>query len=61
MAITGAPRVAKGMVLIGSAGAEYFTRGYLAAFDAQSGDTVRAVAFAPAGKFTSAIAEKKIS
>ena len=38
MAITGAPRVAKGMVLIGSAGAEYFTRGYLAAFDAQSGD-----------------------
>ncbi len=37
MAITGAPRVVKGMVLIGSAGAEYFTRGYLAAFDAESG------------------------
>ncbi len=37
MAITGAPRIVKGMVLIGSAGAEYFTRGYLAAFDAQTG------------------------
>lgn len=38
MAITGAPRIAKGMVLIGSAGAEYFTRGYLAAFDAGTGE-----------------------
>ena len=38
MAITGAPRVVKGKVLIGSAGAEYFTRGYLAAFDAATGD-----------------------
>ncbi len=38
MAITGAPRIVKGRVLIGSAGAEYFTRGYLAAFDAQTGD-----------------------
>ncbi|MAY19527.1 MAG: PQQ-dependent dehydrogenase, methanol/ethanol family [Erythrobacteraceae bacterium] len=38
MAITGAPRIAKGMVLIGSAGAEYFTRGYIASFDAQTGD-----------------------
>lgn len=38
MAITGAPRIVKGMVLIGSAGAEYFTRGYIAAFDAQTGD-----------------------
>ncbi len=37
MAITGAPRIVKGMVLIGSAGSEYFTRGYLAAFDAQTG------------------------
>lgn len=40
MAITGAPRVVKGKVLIGSAGAEYFTRGYLAAFDAETGDQV---------------------
>ncbi|MBX7494326.1 PQQ-dependent dehydrogenase, methanol/ethanol family [Qipengyuania sp. 6B39] len=38
MAITGAPRIVKGRVLIGSAGAEYFTRGYLAAFDAQTGN-----------------------
>jgi quinohemoprotein ethanol dehydrogenase len=38
MAITGAPRIVKGRVLIGSAGSEYFTRGYLAAFDAQTGD-----------------------
>ncbi|MCA0909816.1 PQQ-dependent dehydrogenase, methanol/ethanol family [Qipengyuania gaetbuli] len=38
MAITGAPRIVKGRVLIGSAGAEYFTRGYLAAFDANTGD-----------------------
>ena len=39
-AITGAPRIAKGMVLIGSAGSEYFSRGYLAAYDAQTGDVV---------------------
>lgn len=37
-AITGAPRIAKGKVLIGSAGSEYRARGYLAAFDAQTGD-----------------------
>ncbi|MEY2943993.1 MAG: hypothetical protein RLY97_2007 [Pseudomonadota bacterium] len=37
MAITGAPRIVKGRVLIGAAGGEYITRGYLAAFDAESG------------------------
>ena len=37
-AITGAPRIAKGKVLIGSAGSEYRARGYIAAFDAQTGD-----------------------
>ncbi len=37
MAITGAPRIVKGKVLIGSAGAEFITRGYLAAFDAETG------------------------
>jgi quinohemoprotein ethanol dehydrogenase len=37
MTITGAPRVVKGKVLIGSAGAEYITRGYLAAYDAETG------------------------
>jgi alcohol dehydrogenase (cytochrome c)/quinohemoprotein ethanol dehydrogenase len=35
--ITGAPRVAKGKVFIGSAGAEYRARGYLAAFDSETG------------------------
>ena len=38
MTITGAPRIVKGKVLIGSAGAEYITRGYLAAFDAETGN-----------------------
>ncbi len=37
MAITGAPRIVKGKVLIGSAGSEFITRGYLAAFDAETG------------------------
>ncbi|HUQ13643.1 MAG TPA: PQQ-dependent dehydrogenase, methanol/ethanol family, partial [Novosphingobium sp.] len=38
MAITGAPRIVKGRVLIGAAGSEYFTRGYLAAYDADTGN-----------------------
>jgi PQQ-dependent dehydrogenase (methanol/ethanol family) len=37
-AITGYPRIAKGMVLIGNAGAEYGVRGYITAYDAQSGE-----------------------
>lgn len=36
-AITGAPRIAKGKVLIGNAGAEYRARGSLAAFDPDTG------------------------
>jgi quinohemoprotein ethanol dehydrogenase len=39
-AITGAPRIAGGLVLIGSAGAEYRARGYIAAFDAETGKEV---------------------
>ncbi|WP_346286761.1 PQQ-dependent dehydrogenase, methanol/ethanol family [Zoogloea sp.] len=35
--ITGAPRVVKGRVLIGNGGAEYGVRGYLSAYDADSG------------------------
>jgi quinohemoprotein ethanol dehydrogenase len=35
--ITGAPRIAKGMVLIGNGGAEYPVRGYLSAYDAETG------------------------
>jgi quinohemoprotein ethanol dehydrogenase len=37
-AITGAPRIAKGKVLIGSAGAEYKARGYIAAYDHATGE-----------------------
>lgn len=35
--ITGAPRVVKGKVLIGNGGAEYGVRGYISAYDAQTG------------------------
>lgn len=36
-AITAAPRIADGRVLIGNAGSEYAVRGYLSAYDADSG------------------------
>jgi quinohemoprotein ethanol dehydrogenase len=35
--ITGAPRVVKGKVLIGNGGAEFGVRGYIAAYDAETG------------------------
>src|SRR4029077_18558305 len=35
--ITGAPRIAKGLVLIGNAGAEYDGRGFVAGYDAETG------------------------
>lgn len=35
--ITGAPRVANGLVFIGNGGAEYGVRGYVSAYDARSG------------------------
>jgi quinohemoprotein ethanol dehydrogenase len=35
--ITGAPRIAKGKVLIGNAGSEYGVRGHVSAYDAESG------------------------
>lgn len=35
--ITGAPRVVKGKVLIGNGGAEYGVRGYISAYDAETG------------------------
>ena len=38
--ITGAPRVAKGKVYIGNGGAEYGVRGYVTAYDSESGDQV---------------------
>ena len=36
-AITGAPRIAKGKVLIGQGGSEFAQRGYLSAYDAETG------------------------
>ncbi len=36
--ITGAPRVVKGKVLIGNGGAEYGVRGFVSAYDAETGD-----------------------
>jgi len=36
--ITGAPRVVKGKVLIGNGGAEYGARGYITAYDAETGE-----------------------
>ncbi|MBB3047863.1 PQQ-dependent dehydrogenase (methanol/ethanol family) [Litorivivens lipolytica] len=38
--ITGAPRVVKGKVLIGNGGAEFGVRGYISAFDADTGKQV---------------------
>ncbi len=38
--ITGAPRIIRGKVLIGTGGAEYGVRGYLSAYDAENGDLV---------------------
>jgi quinohemoprotein ethanol dehydrogenase len=35
--ISSAPRIAKGMVVIGNAGGEYGVRGYISAFDAETG------------------------
>ena len=38
--ITGAPRAAKGLVFIGNGGAEYGVRGYVTAYDAETGAEV---------------------
>ncbi len=38
--ITGAPRIVKGMVLIGNGGAEMGVRGYVSAYDAASGEMI---------------------
>ncbi len=37
---TGAPRIAKGMVLIGAGGAEYNVRGFISAYDAETGKRI---------------------
>ena len=38
--ITGAPRIVNGMVLIGNGGAEFGVRGYISAYNAQTGEMV---------------------
>jgi len=38
--ITSAPRIAKGMVVIGNAGAEFGVRGYISAYDAETGKMI---------------------
>jgi quinohemoprotein ethanol dehydrogenase len=38
--ITGAPRIVKGKVIVGNAGAEFGTRGYVTAYDAETGARV---------------------
>jgi quinohemoprotein ethanol dehydrogenase len=38
--ITGAPRIIQGKVIIGNAGAEYVARGYVSAYDAETGKQV---------------------
>jgi PQQ-dependent dehydrogenase (methanol/ethanol family) len=38
--ITAAPLIARGMVIVGNAGAEYGVRGYISAFDAETGKMV---------------------
>lgn len=38
--ITGAPRIARGRVIIGNSGAEFGVRGYVSAYDAASGELV---------------------
>ena len=35
--ITSAPRIAKGLVVIGNAGSEFGVRGYISAYDAETG------------------------
>jgi len=59
--ITGAPRVVKGKVLIGNGGAEFGVRGYVSAFDADTGKLVwrfYTVPGDPSQPFESSVLEK---
>ncbi|WP_428101120.1 PQQ-binding-like beta-propeller repeat protein [Candidatus Rariloculus sp.] len=44
---TGAVRVVKGRVLVGNSGGEFGVRGYVSAYDAETGELISADAFAP--------------
>ncbi|MGB8542702.1 MAG: PQQ-dependent dehydrogenase, methanol/ethanol family [Candidatus Acidiferrales bacterium] len=59
--ITGAPRVVKGLVIIGNGGAEMSVRGYVSAYDAESGKMVwrfYTIPGDPSKSFESPILEK---
>ncbi len=59
--ITGAPRVVKGKVIIGNGGAEFGVRGYVSAYDAETGEMVwrfYTVPGNPADGFENAVMEK---
>ena len=45
--ITGAPRVINGKILIGNGGAEYGVRGYVSAYDSDSGEMILAFLYRP--------------
>ncbi len=57
--ITGAPRVVKGKVLIGNGGAELGVRGYLSAYDAETGDMAWRFYTVPGEKETDGVASDK--
>jgi quinohemoprotein ethanol dehydrogenase len=57
--ITGAPRVVKGKVLIGNGGAELGVRGYLSAYDAETGDMAWRFYTVPGEKETDGAASDK--
>ena len=62
-AITGAPRIAKGRVIIGNAGSEYAVRGYVSAYDAGTGTLVWRTYTVPdnGGQYTQSIGLASIS
>jgi quinohemoprotein ethanol dehydrogenase len=63
-AITGAPRIVNGKVLIGNAGSEYGVRGYISAYDADSGELswrFHTVPGDPSGGFENAAMERAAS
>jgi quinohemoprotein ethanol dehydrogenase len=57
--ITGAPRVVKGKVLIGNGGAELGVRGYLSAYDAETGEMAWRFYTVPGEKETDGVASDK--
>ena len=59
--ITGAPRAAKGKVFIGNGGAEFGVRGYVTAYDAESGEQVWRFYTVPGDPFPAVRASRRWS